>query len=120
MAVNGLIDAAKEEAPIPLRRIPTLQILNEQNLETLNRESINVDLLLFNAGITEPIVITRKKLTQWNENVFRHRVTSLTHRATQTLRATIRCVKIADFKFVAIAIGKNMPLSLSKNNPDID
>lgn len=119
MAVNGLIGATKEEAPIPLRRIPTLQILNEQDLETLNTESINVDLLLFNAGITEPIVITRKKLTQWNKNV-RNQTPVPRSRiaATHTLRATIRSMKIADFKFVAIAIGKNTPLPLSKNNPD--
>lgn len=69
MSVNGLIGAEKEGAPIPLRRIPALQILNEQDLETLKTESINVDLLLFNAGITEPMVVTRKKLTQWNKNV---------------------------------------------------
>lgn len=91
MAVNGLIGAAKEEAPIPLRRIPTLQILNEQDLETLNRESINVDLLLFNAGITEPIVITRKKLTQWNKNV---------RNQTPVPRSRIerpkRCVQLSD------------------------
>lgn len=79
-----MIGAAKEKTPIPLR-----QILNEQDLETLNTESINVDLLLFNAGITEAIVITRKKLTQWNKNV-----------RNQTPRSRIarpiRCVQLSD------------------------
>lgn len=86
-----MIGAAKEGAPIPLRRIPALQILNEQDLETLKTESINVDLLLFNAGITEPMVVTRKKLTQWNKNV---------RNQTPVRRSRIarpkRCVQLSD------------------------
>lgn len=91
MAVNGLIGVAKEGAPIPLRRIPALQILNEQDLETLKTESINVDLLLFNAGITEPMVVTRKKLTQWNKNVRNQTPVSRSRIARPK-----RCVQLSD------------------------